>query len=78
MRQKTLVHLFGVYAPKFFSTPFCKNRYQKKVVFTERCLFYRLISTPKQRMKGIIRKICDLHKKATAFFVRNRGPPSEI
>ena len=65
-------------APKIFSTPLCKNRYQNKVVFTERCLFYRLISKTKQRINWIYRKICDLTKKPTAFLVRNRGPPSEI
>ena len=65
-------------APKIFSTPLCKTRYQKKAFFTERCLFYRLISTTKQRINGIYRKICDLTKKTTAFLVRNRGPPSEI
>lgn len=65
-------------APKIFSTPLCKNRYQNKVVFTERCLFYRLISRTKQRINRIYRKICDLTKNSTAFLVRNRGPPSEI
>ena len=65
-------------APKFFSTPLCKHRYQKEAVFTERCLVYRLFSLPKQQMKGICRKIYDLAKKPTAFFVRSRGPPSEI
>jgi hypothetical protein len=65
-------------ASKTFSTPLCKNRYRNKEVFTERCLFYRLISTPKQLINGIYRKICDLAKKSTAFLVRNRGPPSEI
>ena len=53
-------------APLNFSTLLCKDRYQKIVIFAERCLFYRLISTAKQRINGIHRKICDLTQKPTA------------
>ena len=65
-------------APINFSTPLCKNRYRKNVVFTERCLFYRLIYCLKLRINSFYRIICDLSKNLTAFLVRNRGPPSEV
>lgn len=62
----------------FFPTPFCENRYQIMAALAERCCFFWRKTTLFKGLRAENGKICILHKIATAFLARIRGPPSEI
>ena len=65
-------------APLNFSTPFCKVRYQKQADFAERCCYFCRKTAQFCINREIPAQFSVFHKKATAFSVKIRGPPSEI
>jgi len=67
-----------LFAPLFFPTPFCENRYQNLAALAERCRFICEFSPPFccNGEKYCIFSI--LHKGFTVFAYTIRAPPSEI
>ena len=62
-------------APKIFSTPFPKNRYQILAILWKRCRFFCGISRDFPIITQKYVKFSVLHNAFTAFALHIRGPP---
>ena len=67
-----------LFAPIFFSTSFCENRYHYLADLAERCCYFCKISPLFCYTRENYAIFSVLHKSFTAFAYRIRAPPSEV